>query len=276
VSKKEDEAFEKWKEQERAKLSEEQQKHWDALIQDDKVKESLFKGKLREDDYYRRVQDVTNQQKELEARETKLNAWWESAKPEWEQAREEAKKKSEEAEELRKQLVAFGLEDDPVTNPVTPPLNAKEIEELTAKYNDLEGRLKFMDAGLPRLMQDFGMVLTEQAEAKFKVTPEQVIQHSMDKQVTTRQAFAELTAAERAERAQAAREAELEAAKAEAKEAGRREALDNLRTPDALKPAGPNILDEIKKRGPGPGDALKRHELSNLATQAYLEEYADK
>ena len=280
MSKKEDEAYEKWAEGVKSNLSDEQKANFDSLVESDSGKE-IFRGHLRENEFYTRLNKLNEDRRELESDQTKqkveadkISSWFAEAKPEYDEALTVRQDMEDKNAELTRQLSAYGLGDDTnLPNPNTA--SHKETEKLQAQMAELQQKLQFMDQGLPQLMTDHSAIIRESIKNDFSATPEDVVRYSNENKVPIRQAFEILTKDERQARVDATRSQEIEDAKATAHEEGRREALENLQTPDHLRPSGPSILDTIAETGAKPY-APKRHELSKAATAMYLEEFAGK
>jgi hypothetical protein len=240
MSRKEDAAYEEW-------LDEIKESHpdvadtLDSLAETDAGRE-LFRGGLREKDYYRRLNEIRDARQEIEREGQEQVSWWEQAKPEYERA-------IQERDEAVAQLEAAGMNREHGGNG-SPPPSDKELEQMKA-------RLAAMDQAYPQVM--LGMFEAQQAALRegLEYKPDEVLQEAFKKKISPLQAFNEIVAPQRQEKAKGMLESELN----KAREEGRKEALSKLSGPDrVLKRQGPTIVDALTGDAEVMSDPRKRRD----------------
>jgi len=241
MSRKEDAAYEEW-------LEEIKESHpdvadtLDTLAETDAGRE-LFRGGLREKDYYRRLNELRDARTEIEREGQEQVSWWESAKPEYERA-------IQERDEAIAQLEAAGNMNRQGSGNGTPPSNNEDLEQMKA-------RLAAMDQAYPQVM--LGMFEAQQAALRegLQYKPDEVLQEAFKKKISPLQAFNEIVAPQRQEKAKGMLESELN----KAREEGRKEALSKLSGPDrVLKRQGPSIVDALTGDAEVLSDPRKRRD----------------
>ncbi len=232
MSRKEDAAYEEWLEEIKTK-NPDVADTLDSLAETDAGRE-IFRGGLREKDYYRRLNDIRDARTELDEEAQKQVSWWEQAKPEYERAlaeRDEAVHKLEAAS-MNRETPDGGNGAPP---PSAPNMNPKELEEMRQ-------RITAMDQAYPQVM--LGMFEAQQAALRegLEYKPDEVLKKAFEKRISPVQAFNEIVADQRQEKAKGLLESEL----SKAREEGRKEALSKLSGPDrVLKRQGPTIVDAL-------------------------------
>lgn len=251
MSRKEDEAYAEW-------LEEVKTKHPDVaetletLAETDAGRE-LFRGGLREKDYYRRLNEIRDARTELDEEAQKQVSWWQEAKPEYERA-------IQERDEALQKLEAAAMNREPGGNGngAPPPSNPKELEELRQ-------RLAAMDQAYPQVM--LGMFEAQQAALRegLEYQPDEVLKKAFEKRIKPIDAFNEIVASQRQEKAKSMLEGELN----KAREEGYKQALSKLSGPDqVLKRSGPSIVDALTGDAEVLTDTRKRRD---AAVQDFLE-----
>lgn len=243
MGRKEDNAYSEW-------LDEIKAKHpdiaptLDSLAETDAGRE-IFRGGLREADYYRRLNEIRDEREEIERRALEVEeegqrqvSWWQEAKPTYDSALETAQEYQRRLEAFQAQLKGED-EVDPknaYSNGGAPAVNNKELEEL-------KQRVQLMDSAYPQVM--LGLFKAQQAAMQegLAFDPNQVLDKVYREKVTPIQAFDQLVKPQREEKAKHMLENELN----KAREEGRREALSKLSGPDrAVRPSGPSIVDALR------------------------------
>lgn len=241
MGRKEDTAYAEW-------LAEIKAKHPDVAPQLDSFAETeagreIFRGGLREADYYRRLNEIRDEKAEIEAKAREIEeqgqqqiSWWQEAKPEFDRAIAERQEYERKLEAYENKLKEIGVEPKVAVPTAQPPAVNRELE-------DLKSRVSLMDAAYPQVMM--GLFQAQQAAIRegLQFDPNQVIQKVYKDKVDPLTAFNQLVAPQREEQAKALLQQELE----KAKEEGRREALSKLSGPDrAVRPSGPSIVDALR------------------------------
>lgn len=243
MGRKEDTAYAEW-------LAEIKAKHPDVAPKIDEIAETeagreIFRGGLREADYYRRLNEIRDERAEIEAKAREVEeegqrqvSWWQEAKPEFDRVQAEREQYRQQLEAYQEKLKEIGVEPMKTAVPPTPAPVAS-----TRELEDLKNRVNLMDAAYPQVMM--GLFQAQQAAIAegLQFDPNQVIQKVYKDKVDPLTAFNQLVAPQREEKAKTMLQQELE----KAKEEGRREALSKLSGPDrAVRPSGPSIVDALR------------------------------
>jgi hypothetical protein len=253
MSRKEDEAYAEWLDEIKSNHPEVADS-LEALAETDAGRE-LFRGGLREKDYYRRLNEIRDARTELDEETQKQVSWWQEAKPEYERAlaeRDEALQKLEAASMNR------GGGGNGNGTPPSNPQNQKELE-------DLRNRLMAMDQAYPQVM--LGMFEAQQAALRegLEYKPDEVLKRAFEKKMRPIEAFNEIVATQRHEKAKSMLEGELN----KAREEGYKQALSKLSGPDQiLKRSGPSIVDALTGDAAVMTDPRQRRD---AAVKEYLE-----
>ena len=214
----EDEAFEAWQAEIRARIPEEKRAHLDALLGEEGSKE-LFKGGLREADYYRRLNDLHEEKEKLNT-EGKSFQERVAAQERW----------YNEANEEYKRVVAGKTSSVPDATGNDRSFNGVDsavIEELRQKHQLVQQ----FDQALPKFVGQAASIAVRAAKEGFEIDPMEVIEYAASQRVDPLTAYSQLTADERETRAAKQREKEL----ADAMEQGRREERSRLQSPDRVR-----------------------------------------
>jgi hypothetical protein len=204
VSKREDERFEAWKAEIRDKLPEDQRAAFEALADSEVAREELFRGTIRQKDYYTRLNELTL---------------------------------IKERDMLRAQLEELGTDNPPEAG---SPISTEELAALKAKIDEAEKLNKI----LPGVLSDQMAIAIDAVKNDFKVDPREVMKLSLQHGVAPYKAYEHLTASQRSERYQKAREEEKE----KWKEEGRREAITSGNgSPDHISQTGPSVVDYLRE-----------------------------
>lgn len=226
MSKKEDAAYTEWLAEVKAK-SPDVAASLDEIAGTDAGRE-LFRGGLREADYYRRLNELSEAKRELETEGAKQVSWWNEAKPAYDSA-------VAERDELKRRLdVSNGA--PPAPAPAAP---SKDLE-------DLKSRVVAMDQGYTQVM--LGMFDAQQSALREGLPFEanKVLQEVYQHKVDPLTAFNRLSAPQREEKAKTMLKNELD----KAREEGYKQALSKLSGPDkVLRQGSPSLVDALRGQG---------------------------
>jgi hypothetical protein len=260
MSQSEDQKYQEFLKEVKSKLPAELQANLDAIAGTEAGKE-IFRGGLREKDYYTRLNALAAEKETIKSTAAKQTEWYN----EFQGAKGRLESRAQEAERLKAKLRAyedkaseFGLDLEDVrdasdTRRSSAPAavsDSSASEELKA----LREKVEFFDKALPKVLGDLVSIARESIRENFDVDPLQVVQFASENQVDPRTAFSELTKAEREKRASDSLKAQLE----KAKEEGRQEALSKLQGPDRIRPSGPTIVDNLTDKAAAFGDHRSR------------------
>lgn len=231
MSRKEDAAYGDWLDDIKSK-NPDVADHLDALAETDAGRE-IYRGGLREADYYRRLNEVRDAKQELDREAQEQVTWWQEAKPEYERA-------VTERDEALARLEATNVNDpngsggNGAPNPPLPT-NPQELELI-------KQRMTAMDQAYPQVM--LGMFEAQQAALQegLKYKPDEVLQRAFEKRIKPIDAFNELVTDQRQEKAKFMLEGELDKARQE----GYKQALSKISGPDKIMSTrGPSIVDAL-------------------------------
>lgn len=260
MSKKEDAAYQAWLQDVKSKVPAEKRELFDQFISDEVVGKEIFRGGLREADYYRRLNELGETRREVEAEKIRLTSWYEAEKPKNQALLE---KVSELEAKLAKRREAFDDEEDLMTD----KQRAAEAEKISKLEKELaevrSSQREAFSAFLPALV-DMTDITHELVKGGWKTSPREVISYAQKNNVDPRTAFYALTADERTDRERDERKKQEE----KWKEEGRREAMAKVSSPDNLRvSAGPTVVDQLRKpmTTDNPNERIKR------ASQAFSE-----
>jgi len=276
-SKKEAEAFEEWKAEIAATLTGPQLDAFNTLMSDEAKGKTIFRGHIREQEFYTRLNELDSAKKALEADMGNFKAekdamynWYKAESPKNAQLIEEKQKLAARLSAAKQQLIDLGLVEEaeqlgvsmPAGTPASSPIQHDDTsrKELEA----LRNRLEMFDKALPALMASYGGVIAETVTGKWNVNPADILSYAVQNGVDPRQAFWDLTAEQREERAKKQRDEEI----AKAKEEGRREALTQKASPDFFRAPIPGSVDALKATNV----PLDRNARVGAAVSAFLDE----
>jgi len=267
LSKKEDAAYTDWVNEIKAKHPDVAE-HLDPIVETDAGRE-IFRGGLREADYYRRLNEIRDQREEFGRQQEKFKSdvtqqysWWEQAKPAHEAAVAEAQQLKTKLEAYEKELKEYGVEPKDV-NAATPAVDATNVTQ--QQLEQLRQQVGMMDQAFPQVLT--GMLAAQQKAITEGLTfdPAKVVQEVYQNRVDPLTAFNNLSADERQTKVKAQLEGELE----KAREEGRKEALSKISGPDrGLRPAGPSVVDVLRGDAEVITDPQKR---TDAAVQDFLQ-----
>lgn len=231
MSKREDEAFEKWVDELSEKVETSEADAFKVWAKTPVARE-VFRGTIGQAELYRRLNDVASEKKEVEAAREELQAWYEAEQPKNEAL-------LAERDELRKQLAELGVNAPPpaASTPSAPAFPQEELAELRKKADKAE----LLDRLVPAVLADSMRITRDSIKNDFDIDPTEVIQYSLKNGVEPWRAYLELTSDERQKRTDKAQEEERK----KWIEEGRRQALTS-HSPDHLQPSGPSVVDYLK------------------------------
>lgn len=245
MSKREDEQFQAWVEEVSKKTKPEEADAFKLWAASDAARE-VFRGTIGQAELYRRMNELAETRKELEAMREELEGWYETEAP-----KNEALLK--ERDELKAQLETLGTGGPPPATGTGLQISAQDLDEIKERSKKAE----VLDRLLPAVLGDMSAVLKDSIKNNFDIDPREVIKLSLQQGIEPYRAYEILTAEERQARYEASQEAE----KKKWFEEGRRAALTN--SPDHLQPSGPSVVDYLKdlnkdpaKRGPERDDRI--------------------
>lgn len=220
MSKQEDEAFAKWKEELGAKLQNPEDKELWSKFTEKELARDLYRGTIREADYYRRLNELDKSKKDLDQRDRqlkddveRLDAWYAKESVERVQLQKER-------DEAMKKLSELGLDG-------AEPSVARRDE-----VEELKRTLSMVNERTPKVLADLTRVAIKSMKEGFDVDPDAIVQFSMKNRVDINRAYEVLTQEARDKKAQADVEKRIE----EAKEEARREALSKIPQPGFVRP----------------------------------------
>ena len=267
LSKKEDAAYKTWLDEIKAK-NPDVAETLDAFAETDAGRE-IFRGGLREADYYRRLNEIRDQrdefsreQEKFKADVTKQYSWWEQAKPAHDAAVKEAADLKQKLAAYQEQLKEYGVDPKDV-GAATPPQDTNNMSQ--QEIAQLRAQVQMMDQAFPQVLT--GMLAAQQKAIQegLPFEPDKVVQEVYTNRVDPMTAFDRITAEQRQEKVREQLETKLE----EAREEGRKEALSKISGPDrGLRPAGPSVVEALRGDATVETDPGKR---TDLAVQDYLE-----
>jgi hypothetical protein len=255
MSRKEDEAFQKWADELAEKVEPAEADAFKVWAKTDAARE-VFRGTIGQAELYRRMNEVATEKKEIESARAELQTWYD----------EEAPKNAEllkERDELKAQLAELGLGGPPpAASTPGPTLSSEELEGIKAKLAKVEA----LDRLIPAVLADSMRIGQDAAKNDFDYDPNEVIQYSLKQGVEPWRAYQILTRDERERRAAKAHDEE----KKKWIEEGRRQALTN-NSPDHLQPSGPSVVDYLKDLNKQTGAAASGPDKDSRVSSAMKE-----
>lgn len=234
--------FEAWREDayKRAGQDPEKTKALDTLLADEALKESLFGGNLREQDYYKRVNEVNEVKAnlstaadELKRQQMEWQQWYQDTQAEYNRV-------VAEKAELEKQI-KYGAIEEPAegaSSKMTPRMQA-ELEELRKEVQLANSKANILDETTTRLIGDLSTITYEAVKSGLNVNPKEVLEYSYKNKVDPYSAFEVLTRPEREERDAERQKKLLD----QAREEGRREAEAKSSPAFRLPSSAPSTAD---------------------------------
>lgn len=268
MAKREEQDYKVWLE-ELKKLHPETAANLDAIA-DTPVGKELFRGERREAEFYRRLNEMTEQERKFQETVAAQAKWYETAKPEYERA----VTKAQEAEALRQRLEAMnqklaeiGVNVPEDKNTPSVPARSSTDDITTRELQELRGQVAQMDQAFPLVMGQFLSVLHKSTKEGFDVDPNQVLKYVYDNKVAPEVAYEQLTKDAREQR----RQEELDAKLKEAKEAGRREALSSFQGPERIPLAAPSVVEALRAAKDEGNVVLNPRDRVDAAVRDFLE-----
>lgn len=260
MSAKEDAAFQAYLEDLKSAVPSELHAHLEALAAHEAFKTTSAKGYLRQDEFHRRLNDISAQKKALEDREAFLEGWFNEEKPKNQRLAAEKQELEQKVLAAQKALVEMGIPADQVFegNPMNVVAHGtkSEIEELKKKIEEMDKARQQMDTALPYFLKDVTKVTHQILKGNYDLDPADVLDYSMQRRVTPEVAFHDLTKAEDEKR----REAEIQKRIDAAREEERRAVLSQRPTPDFTgRPAANPIITSLQQ-AKDPSDSLSRRQ----------------
>lgn len=267
--------FEKWAEEFKSKLPENIRNSWTAVVDNDyEGKDELINSFLMQGDYTRKTQELADARKDLEGRleaerkaaaaeakaqrDAEYQSWYNDANGKY--TTMQAK-----LEGMEKALQAAGYRaGDAEVKPETPPQNDSLLKEMEA----LKQRIAAVDRGTYNSVISLSTLAHRAAKENLPFAPDEIVKIATTKNVPITQAFDEFVKPEVEKRQKEALEKQLE----EAREAGRREALSNRSTPDAMgtPSATSAVLDKLFNDGQK-AQKVRDSDLLNEAIKGFYE-----
>jgi len=255
MSKREDENYAAWVEEILAEFPEDKRESAKAALEAPVARERFFRGAIRQDDYYRRLNEIEDARKELEAARDELYAWYEEESPKLESI-------IKERDLLKSQLTKNASAGDPPAAAGVPGFSVEDLAVLKAKAEKIDA----LDKIVPAIIADLASVTKDAITNNFEFDPREVMRLSLEHGVEPYKAYEYLTADQRKKQYDAAQEAE----KQKWIEEGRRQALTARNgSPDQLPNSGPNVVDLLQKKD---AKELTQSDRVNAALAAMLEE----
>ena len=258
MSKKEDEAYAKWAEEVAGQLPDDKREAWKALTDADQLRE-VYRGSLREADYYTRLnrfneekktheETLSQKAKELESTKERINTWYQTESKKNQELLDAKERLEAQLQQVRKGSGDYM--DDFDDSSRVPPMNTKELDELKARFKALDERQLRLDTQLPNFLSEYGDILVEAQSEGYAIKPSKLVQDVLQKGVGLRAAYEEQTKEARLKRAEEDLDKKIEVARKEAYEKAKTEMTNKLSSPDGLKPAGPSVLGQIASPTP--------------------------
>jgi hypothetical protein len=243
AKKKEEELFKAWVEEAKAKLSDDSKKAFDVLLADEAGAKEVFRGGLREADYYRRLNDLSEAKNAWESERSTIRAKWDEEKPKNERLLKAYNDTVAELDTAKEQLETLGLSEGEVKK-VIPAEKSNPNSVTREELDAVKSQLQVFNTVLPKILMDVSDVNKRILKEDWDIEPRAVIEYALSKGVDPNVAFYTLTQDERATRAEANLKKQLD----KAREEGKREAL-TANSPDHIRQTGPSPADFITSFG---------------------------
>lgn len=287
MSKKEDDLYQEWLDEVNSNLKTPEQKAaFNALTSDQELGRKLLRGGMRESTFYTKLNELDAEKKQLEAErkemgdwkteKDRVSTWWQNTEPQVKYLNNEYLKLQKERDNLlaktaaaESRLKEFGLiEEVTVEQPKSQNEPASdiraEIDSLKKHLGSVAQAMQTVDTTLPKLLGEFGKMTTRITAEGWKVSPDQVLNHSLANGIPLDDAFKALTKDEREGREKAEREKFGQ----DMYEKGRREAQSRGFSPERMGPSGPtgpSIVEQLRGK-----NAPTRQDRINAAKQDWL------
>lgn len=238
-----DAAFKKWAEEFKKKLPDNLQNSWTALVDNDyEGKEDLVGGFLMQQDYTSKTQALAKAREEAEAEKAALQAEYDRKVAAYQSWYEDANAIYVEQQERLTEMQGRNGDGNGQGAPSKSP-----SDELRQQLQALQSRLDDVDRGTYHTVVGMSKIAHQAAKEGYSFDPEKIVAISTKNRLPLEKAFEEFIGPEKAEREKKALEKQLE----DAREAGRREALSNRTSPDAMGSnlAANPVLETLFKSG---------------------------
>lgn len=232
LSKREDEAFASWLDEVVGEYPAEQRDAVKAVLETPVGRERFYRGTLRTDEFYRRLNELEAAKQELDEAKEQIYNWYEEESPKQDAL-------IQERDMLRKQLAESGAAGAPPTQAGVPGFSTEDLADLKAKADKIDQ----LDKIIPSVIADMAAISFDAQKNGFEVDPREVMRVALQHGVEPYKAYEALTQPQR----QKAYEAQFEAERNKWIEEGRRQAITARNgSPDSIPSQGPNVLDFLK------------------------------
>lgn len=253
MSKREDEAFAAWISEVAAEYPADQREAVASFLSNDVARERFYRGTLRTDEFYRRLNELEAAKQELETAKQEIYNWYEEEAPKQEAL-------LAERELLKAQLAEYGSGGAPPQAGL-PGFSTEDLADLKAKAAKIEA----LDKLIPAVVADMGAVAYDALKNGYDIDPREVMRVSLQQGVEPYKAYEHLTTPQRQKRY----EEQFEAEKKKWVEEGRRQAISARNgSPDHIQPSGPSVVDFLQRKDP---KEQSQQDRVSAALQAFLE-----
>src|SRR3972149_622811 len=177
MSKKEDTAFAEWVDEIVGEYPEETRESAKTILSSDFSREHLYRGTLRSNEFYRRLNELDEGRKELEAARNELYSWYEEEEP-----KQQALVAERDA--LKSQLEKVGSGDAPPAAGI-PGFSLEDFAAPKAKADKIEA----LDKIIPAVMADMAAVQYDVIKNNFDIDPREVMRQSLQHGVEPYKAY---------------------------------------------------------------------------------------
>lgn len=230
MSKKENEDFGAWVEEVIGSFPADKQDLAREVLNSDVSRDRFFRGTIRQDDYYRRLNELNEERKELESTKDELASFYEEQLADQEALIAER--------DLLKAKLAERSGDPPPAAGI-PGFSTEDLAALKAKADKIDA----LDKIMPAVMADMAAVQYDAIKNNFDYDPREVMRLSLQHGTEPYKAYEYLTKDQRQNRYEEAQKKERD----KWIEEGRRQALSAKNgSPDQLPHSGPSVFDRLQ------------------------------
>ena len=222
---KDKETYEAWKQEILGKVTDDQRQALGSVL-GSPVGEEFFGGYLREKDYYTRLNRLAEEKAEKAEELNRMHQWYQQAKPQYDEMAARAAQAEKQKADLEEKFRSIGLSEGEASQRASQKYD-QEIEQL-------KRQLQFVDQAAPALTTKMAKMAFKAFKEGYDFDPDAILATAQRHGVPLEQAFDLTTEQVRREREAKRQQEALDAAR----EAGRKEALTNMGTPDAPRPRG--------------------------------------
>lgn len=252
MSRREDEAFAAWLQEVVNEFPEEQRDTAKQLLDAPVARERFYRGTLRSDEFYRRLNELEAAKQELEAAKQDIYTWYEEEAPKQEAL-------LQERDLLKAQLAELGAGDAPPQAGL-PGFTTEDLAALRAKAEKIEA----LDKVIPAVIADMAAITYDAHKNNFDIDPREVMRVSLQQGVEPWKAYELQTQQQRQKRY----EEQFEEEKRKWIEEGRRQAITSRNgSPDHIQPSGPSVVDFLQRKD---APEITQSDRVNAAMQAFL------